>query len=47
MFVKGYGVNWSEEIFVIKEIQNTVPWKYVTIDLNSEGIIGTFYDKEL
>ena len=47
MFVKGYAANWSEEIFVIKEIQNTVPWKYVTIDLNSEEIIGTFFDKEL
>ena len=25
-FAKVYTPNWSEEIFVIKEIKNTVPW---------------------
>ena len=25
-FAKGYTPNWSEEIFVIKEVKNTVPW---------------------
>ena len=25
IFAKGYAPNWSEEVFVIKEIQNTVP----------------------
>ena len=39
--------NWSEEIFVISKIKNTVPWTYVTSDLNGEEIIGTFYQKEL
>ena len=39
--------NWSEEVFVIKEVKSTVPWKYVINDLNSEEIIGTFYEKEL
>ena len=39
--------NWSEEIFVIKKIKNTVPWTYVLNDLNGEQIIGTFYEKEL
>ena len=39
--------NWSEEIFVIKEIKNTVPWTYVINDLSDEEIIGTFYEKEL
>ena len=28
IFAKGYTTNWSEEIFVIKEIKNTVPWTY-------------------
>ena len=46
-FAKGYMPNWSEEIFVIKKIKNTVPWTYVLNDLNSEQIIGTFYEKEL
>ena len=47
IFAKGYTPNWSEEIFVIKEIKNTVPWTYVLNDLNDEEIIGTFYEKEL
>ena len=47
IFAKGYTPNLSEEIFVIKEIKNTVPWTYVINDLNGEEIIGTFYEKEL
>ena len=47
IFAKGYTTNWSEEIFVIKKIKNTVPWIYVVSDLNGERIIGTFYEKEL
>ena len=39
--------NWSEEIFVIKMIKNTVPRTYVINDLNSEEIIGTFYENKL
>ena len=33
IFAKGYTPNWSKEIFVIKEIEITVPWTYVIIDL--------------
>ena len=47
IFAKGHMPNWSEEIFVIKKIENTVPWTYVINDLNGEKIIGTFYEKEL
>ena len=46
IFAKGYVPNWSEEIFVIKKVKNTVPWTYVTNNPNSEKIIGTFYEKE-
>ena len=46
-FAKGYTPNWFKELFVIKEIKNTVPWTYVINDLNGEEIIGTFYEKEL
>ena len=46
-FAKGYNPNWSEDIFVIMEIKNTVPWTYVTNDINSEESIGAFYEKEL
>ena len=47
IFAKSYTPNWSEGLFVIKEIKNTVPWTYVINDLNCEQIIGTFYEKEL
>ena len=47
IFTKGYTPNWSEEVFVIKKVKNTVPWTYVINDLNGEEIIGTFYEKEL
>ena len=47
IFAKGYMPNWSEEIFIIKKIENTVPWTYVITDLNGEEIIGTFYENEL
>ena len=26
VFTKGYNPNWSEEVFVIKKVKNTVPW---------------------
>ena len=47
IFAKGYMPNWSEEIFIISKIKNTVPWTYVINDLNGEEIIGTFYEKKL
>ena len=47
IFAKGYTPNWSEEVFVIKEIKNTVPWTYLINDLNGEEIIETFYENEL
>ena len=48
IFAKGYTQNWSEEIFVINKVQNTVPWTYLINDLkNGEEIMGSFYEKEL
>ena len=47
IFAKGYMPNWSEEIFMIKKVLNTVPWTYVINDLNGEKITGTYYEKEL
>ena len=47
IFAKEYRPNWSEEVFVIKNVKNTVPWTYVSNDLNGEEITGTFYEKEL
>ena len=47
IFAKGYTRNWSEEVFVITKIKNTVQWTYGINDLNGEEIIGSFYEKEL
>ena len=47
IFAKGYTANWSEEVFIVNKIKNTVPWTYVINDLNGEEIIGTIYEKEL
>ena len=46
IFAKGYTPNWSEELFLVSEIENTVPWTYVVSDLNGEDINGSFYEKE-
>ena len=45
IFAKGYIPNWSGEVFVIKEVKNTIPWTYIISDLKGEEIIGTFYEK--
>ena len=42
-----YTTNWSEEVFVITKVKNTVPWTYVINDWNGDKIIGTFCEKEL
>ena len=34
--------NLSEQSFVIKTVNNTIPWTYVISDLNGEEIFGTF-----
>ena len=47
IFANGYVPNWSEEVFVISKIKNTVPWTYVFNNVNGEEIVGTFYEKEL
>ena len=47
IFAKGYMPNWSEEIFIIKKIKDTVSWTYVLNDLNGEEITGTFSEKQL
>ena len=40
ILAKGYTPNWSEEVFGIKEVRNTVPWKYFINDINGKEIIG-------
>ena len=43
IFAKGYTPNWSEKVFVIRKIKNTVPSTFIINDYNGEKIIGTFY----
>ena len=33
--------------FCFSKIKDTVPWTYVTSDLNGENIAGSVYEKEL
>ena len=47
IFAKGYIPNWSEEVFVITKVKNTVLWTYVISDLKDKEIVGTFYKNEL
>ena len=47
IFAKGYTPNWSEEVFLINKIKNTVLWTYAISDLNDEKIIESFYEKKL
>ena len=47
IFAKGCTQNWSEEIFVVSKIKDTIPWTYFISDLNGEPIAESFYEKEL
>ena len=47
IFQKGYLANWTEEIFIVNEIQYTNPITYKLKDLNNEEIKGSFYEPEL
>ena len=47
IFAKGYTPNWSDKIFIISKIKNTVPCTYVINNLNGEEITGSFCEKEL
>ena len=44
---KEYALNWSVEVFVAKNVINTVLWRYVISDLNEKEIIKTFIEKVL
>ena len=47
ILAKGYTQNWSEEVFAVSKIKDTVPWTYVISDLSGDKIVGSFYEKEL
>ena len=43
IFANGYTPNWSEGVFVIKKVKNTIPWTYIISNFKDEEIAGTFY----
>ena len=45
IFAKGYMPNWSEEVFAIKKVKNTIPWTYFINDLNGEKLLEHFMKK--
>ena len=47
IFAKKYSLNWSEEVFVVNKIKNTIPWTYVVSGLNGDETTESFYEKEL
>ena len=47
IFEKCYVSNWIEEVSVIKNVEDTVPWTFVISVLNGKEIMGMFYEKEL
>ena len=47
VFAKVYTPNWSEEVFVIKKVKNTVLWTYIINDLNGQEIVRMFYENKL
>ena len=46
IFAKSYTPNWSEEVFVNKNVQNNVSQMYVIIDLTGEEIVEKFCEKK-
>ena len=46
-FDKGYTPNWTDEVFVIDNIQYTNPITYKIKGLRGEDIQGSFYEPEI
>ena len=38
--------NWSEEVFMIKKVKNTLPWTYVISDTKGEEFLQRFTKKK-
>ena len=47
IFANSYTPKWSEEVFGIKKVKQTVPWTYVISDLRGEEIVGMLHEEEL
>ena len=47
VFDKGFTPNWTEEIFIVDQIQYSDPITYKLKDLLGEEIKGSFYEQEM
>src|SRR5206468_10896755 len=47
IFEKGYLPNWSEELYIVNNVQETIPITSKVKNLLDEEIEGSFYEKEL
>ena len=47
IFEHGFLPNWSEQIYKIHKINNSIPVTYILKDLQGELIVGSFYIEEL
>ena len=45
IFAKGHTPNWSEEVFVIKEVKNIVPWTMLLVILMMKKLLEYFMKK--
>ena len=46
-FQKEYEKGWTDEKFLIKGVQDTIPVTYLLEDLSQEPVLGSFYKEEL
>ena len=45
IFAKGYTSNWSEKVFVIKNVKNTVPCTYIINDLMVKKLLEHLWSR--
>ena len=46
-FEKGYLPNWTEQLYIVEKVQETIPVTYKIKNLLGEEIEGSFYEEEL
>ena len=44
--MKGFTLDWLEEVFIINKVENTVSGTYVINTFKVKEIVGTFYQKD-
>ena len=46
-FQRGFLPGWTQEIFIVRQMENTHPYVYRLQDQRGENILGTFYEQEM